>query len=73
MHRRLAVRESQSSPYSPLGILRQALASPKGRRGEAKSDGSSSPPPFGHNMAIYKVVANRLRRGLTWIPLQFLL
>ncbi|WP_375468884.1 hypothetical protein [uncultured Nostoc sp.] len=26
------------SPYSPLGILRQALASPFGRRGDAKGD-----------------------------------
>ncbi|MEH2396544.1 hypothetical protein [Nostoc sp.] len=28
----------RSSPYSPLGILRQALASPFGRRGDAKGD-----------------------------------
>lgn len=34
----------------------------------------SFPAPFAQNIAIiYKVVANRLRRGLTWIPLQFLL
>ncbi|MEH2010741.1 hypothetical protein [Nostoc sp.] len=26
------------SPYSPLGILRQALASPNVRRGDAKGD-----------------------------------
>ncbi|MEH2247845.1 hypothetical protein [Nostoc sp.] len=31
----------RSSPYSPLGILRQALASPFGRRGDAKGDSAA--------------------------------
>ncbi|WP_410174629.1 hypothetical protein [Nostoc commune] len=35
----------QSSPYSPSSILRQALASLFGRRGDAKSERASCEPP----------------------------
>ncbi|MEH2467772.1 hypothetical protein [Nostoc sp.] len=36
---------SESSPYSPLGILRQTLASPNVRRGDAKGERASGVSP----------------------------